>query len=90
MSETFKRDGVRVILEWTQNNHTFYSHNISVTPHTVSTLIPERMRVQLIVAYDLQYNVDVLATPKFNNSYCGEGIKIIAASIQLHYGEYTE
>ena len=90
VSETFERDGVRVILEWTQNNHTSYSHNVSITQHTASTLIPERMRVQLNVAYNLQYNVDVLATPKFNNSYCAEGNNFTAASIELHYGEYTE
>ena len=90
MSETFGRDGVRVILEWTQDNHTSYSYNVSVTPHTVPTLVPERVGIQLNVSYNLQYNVDVLATPKFNNSYCGEENNIIAASIELHYGEYTE
>ena len=90
VSETFGRDGVAVILEWTQDNHSSYSHNVSVTPHAASTLVPERMRVQLNASYNLQYNVDVLATPKFNNSYCGEGNNFIAASIELHYGEYTE
>ena len=90
MSETLERDGVRVILEWTQDNHTSYSYNVSVTPHAASTLVPERMRVQLNVSYNLQYNVDVLATPKFNNSYCGEGNNFITASIELHYSEYTE
>jgi hypothetical protein len=49
----------------------------------VSILIPERMRVQLNVSYNLTYNVSVLATPN-----CGNNITA-AASIELYYDEYT-
>jgi hypothetical protein len=83
VSENMTRDGIIVILEWTQDNHTFYSYDVSVTPHAVSTLIPERMRVQLNVSYNNTYNVSVLATPS-----CGNNITA-AASIELYYGEYT-
>jgi hypothetical protein len=77
------RDGIVVILEWIQDNHTLYSYNVSITPHAVSILMPERMRIQLNVFYNLTYNVSVLATPN-----CGNNIAA-AASIELHYGEYT-
>ena len=84
VSENLERDGVIVILEWTQENHTYYSYNVSVTPHPPSTLISERMRVQLKVSYDILYNVSVLATP-----HCtGQGN--IEAFVELHYGEYRE
>ena len=49
VSENLEKDGVRVILEWTQKNYTLYSCNVSVTPHPVVTLISERMRVELSV-----------------------------------------
>ncbi len=83
--ENMTRDGITVILEWTQDNHTSYSYDVSITPHAVSTLIPERMRVQLNVSYNLTYNVSVLATPN-----CGNNITA-AASIELYYygDEYT-
>ena len=84
VSENFKRDRVEVLLEWKQENHTFHSYNISITPHVASTLISERMRVQLKVSYDILYNVSVLATP-----HCtGQGNNYLAALIELYYGEY--
>ena len=83
VSDNFEKDGIRVILEWTQENHTSYSYNVSVTPHPASTLISERMRVELKVSYDLLYNVSVLATP-----HCtGQG-SIVEAFIELYHGQY--
>ena len=83
MSENFEKDGIRIILEWIQENHTLYSYNVSVTPHPVSTLISERMRAELKVSYDLFYNVSVLATP-----HCtGQG-DIVEVFTELYYGQY--
>ena len=77
VSENLEKDGVTVVLEWTQENDTFY---VSVTPHVASTLLTsERMRVHLNVSFDILYNVSVLATPN-----CGQGNNT-AASIELHY-----
>ena len=82
VSEDLERDGVRVTLEWTQDNSSFYSYSFSVTPNPASALITERMRVLLKVTYDIPYNVSVQATPM-----CGNG-NFIAVSIELHYGEH--
>ena len=61
-SENSETDGVRVTLEWTQENRllqTLYSYSISVNP-LVATLT-EGTRVQLKVPYDTPYNVSILA-----------------------------
>ena len=85
-SENLERDGVIVILEWTQENNSYYSYNVSVIPYPVSTLNPEGMRAQLNVSYNVRYNVSVVATPIIN---CGQGNdNTVTASIELHYGEY--
>ena len=68
MSEDLERDGVRATLEWTQDNSSFYSYNVSVTPNPASALTTERMRVLLKVTYDIPYNISVQATP-----VCGNG-----------------
>ena len=74
VSENFEKDGIGVILEWIQENHTMYSYNVSVTPHPVSTLISERMRTELKVSYDLLYNVSVFSytTLYWTRKYCGD------------------
>ena len=56
VSENFEKDGIRVIFEWTQENHTLYSYNVSVTPHPAATLTSERKKIELKVSYDLLYN----------------------------------
>ena len=84
VSENLEREEVTIILEWTQENHTYYSYNVSVTPHPASTVISERMRAQLKVSYNILYNVSVLATP-----HCTEQGNI-EAFVELHYGEYIE
>ena len=83
VSENFEKDDIRVILEWTQENHTSYSYNVSVTPHPVSTLISDRMRVELKVSYDLLYNVSVLATPHCTGQ--GSTVEVFTG---LYYGQY--
>jgi hypothetical protein len=40
VSENMTRDGITVTLEWMQDNHTFYSYDVSVTPHAVSIISP--------------------------------------------------
>ena len=88
VSENLERDGVILILEWTQENNSYYSYNVSVTPlDPMSTLNSERTRAQLNVSYNVRYNVIVVATP----INCGQGNDniIVTASIEVHYGEYN-
>ena len=79
MSETLESDSVRVTLEWTQENESLYSYNVSVTPQ-VASILTERTRLQLNVSYNTLYNVRILVT-----SYCGQ--RSVTTSIELHYGE---
>ena len=82
VSEDLEKDGVRVTLEWTQDNSSFYLYNISVAPNPASALTTERMRAQLKVSYDIPYNVSVQATLTRGNG------NFITVSIELHYGEH--
>ena len=66
VSENLESDSIRVALEWTQENESLYSYNVSVTPQ-VASILTERIGLQLNVSYNTLYNVRILVT-----SYCGQ------------------
>ena len=70
---------VSVVLMWTQINW-LYSYNVSVTP-SVEMTFNGGTTVQLILSYNTQYNVSVVAT----HPCLG---RIITKMSVLHYGKY--
>ena len=79
MTERLDRDVVRVTLEWTPENHTRYSYNISVN-HAVVTTLTETITLQLEASYDTSYNISVIAVPQY-------GQRIVITTVELYYGE---
>ena len=85
VSEKLETGGVRVDLEWTQDNQLlqsmFYSHNISISPQVPLTHIEGR-RFQLKVPYDTSnlYNISILGTLQ-----CGQ--QNLNIFIWLNYSE---
>ena len=79
VSESLESDGVRVTLEWTQENMTmsFYSYSVSVRPQVPSFEFLKGTRVQMKVLYDTFYNVTF--------QVCKQGIT--TAFVQLYYRE---
>ena len=78
--ERFEIDSVTVILAWPQGNP-LHSYQVIVLPHVEVTFLG-KVRAQLKVAYDIQYNVSVVAT-----SPCGQNAAM--AFTVLQYGEST-
>ena len=79
MTERLDRDVVRVTLEWTPENQTRYSYNISVN-HVVVTALTETTTLQLEASYDTSYNINVIAVPQY-------GQRIVTTTVELYYGE---
>ena len=78
-SEQFSSRNVTVVLDWTQENEiVLYSYNIHVVPD-VEVIFSGSTRAQLILSYNTQYNVSVIAT-----HLCGSTSSVIA-STELHY-----
>lgn len=59
ISEQFRAKGISVTLEWTCTNGVFYS--VRVDPE-VAVNYTGRNSVQLIVSYDIKYNVSIVAS----------------------------
>ena len=79
MTERLDRDVVRITQEWTQENQTRYSYNISVN-HAVVTALTKTTTLQLEASYDTSYNISVIAVPQ-----CGQ--RIVTTTVELYYGE---
>ena len=75
--EQFESNGVKVILEWTQES-SFYGYNFSVVPHL--KLRFGNTTLHLTVPYNTPYNISVVAT-----HLCGENS--ITAFTELYYGD---
>ena len=80
VTESLDRDDIRVTLEWTQENHTQYSYNISINQNVVATALTETKTFQLEASYDMSYNISIIAIPQ-----CRQ--RIVTTTVELYYGE---
>ena len=80
LSAQYERHGVVVTLEWTQES-SLYSYSVSVVPQ-LEPRFNGSTRVQLIVNYDILYNVSIVTSLCRRN---GTFIK----QLQYFRGQYT-
>ena len=81
LSEHFEINNITVILGWTPES-SLYRYNVNVVPQPeVKWFQNDSTRAQLTIAYNVLYNVSVIAT-----HLCGQNS--VTAMIELYYGEY--
>ena len=80
VSESLESDGIRINLDWTHEDQSQYSYNVSVSPTALLSQTHSEGEIQFIASYDTLYNISLLAIPQ-----CGQ--KVVTTLIELHYGK---
>lgn len=78
ISEEYRAENITVLVEWTQEEGV--SYNITIIPMPIPTTFTGRTRVQLIVLYNIEYNMSLEAV-----AVCQS---VASSHVRLFYGEF--